>query len=170
MDPGGLVTARLVLAWLLLLPAIGAAQTTQEIFHIERSKNGNVVRYDARLTKEGQLDPKNPVFAYFRRPDGSTFAITAIEFKFFYGFKVKLDESGKFWHFSIAAAKDRSMKLYLVDGKPRAEGRIAGVQAYVTKFFVKFKQDTIIPGVDWVDLYGNEITTGRAVHERVVPK
>ena len=161
--------ARLVLACLVLTPAVGAAQSTREIFHIERSKNGNVVRYDARLTKDGQLDPKEPVFAYFRRPDGSTFAITAFEFKFFYGFKVKLDESGKFWNFSIAAAKGRQMKLYLVDGKPRAEGRIAGVQAYVSKFFVQFKKDTLIPGVEWVDFYGTELKTGRAVHERVVP-
>ena len=162
--------ARLVLACLLLAPAVGAAQTTREIFHIARSKNANVVRYDARITKDGQLDPKSPVFAYFRRADGSTFPITAFEFRFFYGFKVKLDESGKFWHLTIAAAKDRLMKLYLVDGKPLAEGRIAGVQAYVSKFFVQFKKDTLIPGVEWVDLYGAELKTGRAVHERVVPK
>jgi hypothetical protein len=164
------VTARLILVCLMLAPAIGAAQTTREIFHIERSMNGNIVRYDARITKEGQLDPKDPVTAYFKRPDGSTFPIKAFEWKFFYGFKVTLDKSGDFWHFTIAAAKERPMKLYLVDGKPRAEGRIAGVQAVVSKFFVQFKTDTVIPGVSWVDLYGNEVGTGRAVHERVVPK
>jgi len=161
---------RLLLACLVLVPAVGGAQTTREIFHIERSKNGNVVRYDARITKDGQLDPKNPINAYFQRPDGTTFAITTMEFKFFYGYKVKWDEDGKFWHFSIAAAKERPMKLYLLDGKPVAEGRIAGVQCYVSKFFVQFKKDTIIPGVEWVDLYGAEIKSGRQVHERVVPK
>jgi hypothetical protein len=164
------MTLRLLLACLVLVPTVGEAQTMREIFHIERSKNGNVVRYDARITKDGELDQKNPVNAYFQRPDGSTFPIKPIEFKFFYGYKVKLDESGTFWHFSIAAAKERPMKLYLVDGKPKAEGRIAGVQAYVSKFFVQFKKDTIIPGVEWVDLYGVEVKTGRSVHERVVPK
>jgi hypothetical protein len=163
------VTARFVLACLVLLPAVGAAQTTREIFRIERSKNANIVRYDARITKDGQLDPKEPVVAYRQRPDGSTYPIKTIDL-LFYGFKVKLDKSGTFWHLSIAAAKGRQMKLYLVDGKPRAEGHIAGVQAYLKKFYVKFKQDTIIPGVDWVDLYGTEVKTGRAVHERVVPK
>ena len=164
------MTARVVFACLLLLPAVSAAQKQREIFRIERSKNANVVKYDARITKDGALDPKNPVVGYFQRADGSTFAITAFEFKFFYGHKVKLDQSGKFWHFTIAAAKDRSMKLYLVDGHPKAEGRIAGVQAFVTKFYVKFKKDTIVPGVEWVDLYGTELGSGRAVHERVVPK
>lgn len=161
--------ARIVLVCLMLAPAVGAAQTTREIFHIARSKNGNVVRYDARITKDGQLDPKNPVAAYNKRPDGSTYPIKTFDFKFFYGFKVSRDKSGTFWHFSIAAAKGRPMKLYLVDGKPRAEGRIAGVPALITKFFVQFKTDTVIPGVSWVDLYGTEMGTGRPVHERVVP-
>ncbi len=164
------MTARIVLMCLLLMPTVGAAQTVREIFHIARSKNGNVVRYDARITKDGQLDPKAPVNAYFRHPDGGTHPIKPLEFKFFYGYKVTLDKSGTFWHFTIVAAKNRPMKLYLVDGKPRAEGKIAGVRALVTKFFVQFKKDTVIPGVEWVDLHGTEVGSGRAVHERVVPK
>jgi hypothetical protein len=160
--------ARVVLACLVLMPAPAVAQTTREIFRIERSRGTTYVRYDARITKDGQLDPKTPVVAMRARPDGSTYAITAFDFKFFYGFKVKLDKSGKFWHLSIVTAKNRPMKLYLVDGQPRAEGTIAGGAAYVTKFYVKFK-DGIIPGVTWIDLFGTNVKTGAAVRERVVP-
>jgi hypothetical protein len=160
--------ARVVLACLVLSPALAVAQTTREIFRIERSRGTTYVRYDARITKDGQLDPKAPVVAMRARPDGSTYPITAFDFKFFYGFTVKLDTSGKYWHLSIVTAKKRPMKLYLVDGQPRAEGMIAGAAAYVTKFYVKFKEG-IIPGVSWIDLFGTNVKTGAAVRERVVP-
>ena len=53
-------------AGLALLAASAAAQiTTSPLFIIERSKNANVVHYDARLTADGKLDPKEPVIAYW---------------------------------------------------------------------------------------------------------
>jgi phage gp46-like protein len=52
-------------AVLVLLAAPAAAQIkTSRLFIIERDKNTNVVHYDARLTADGQLDPKEPVIAY----------------------------------------------------------------------------------------------------------
>jgi hypothetical protein len=163
------VTPRLILACLVLAPTLAAAQTTREIFRIERSRSKSIVRYDARLGKDGQLDPKTPVIVYRQGTDGKTWPVKPFDFKFFYGFSVHLDKSGKFWHLSIAAAKKRPMRLYLVDGQPRAEGRIAGVAAYVKKFYVKFKDDTLIPGVSYVDLVGTDVKTGATVSERVVP-
>ena len=51
-------------AVLALLAAPAAAQTkTSPLFIIERSKNANVVHYDARLTADGELDPNEPVIA-----------------------------------------------------------------------------------------------------------
>ena len=38
---------------------------TSPLFIIERNKNANVVHYDARLTADGKLDPKEPVIAYW---------------------------------------------------------------------------------------------------------
>ena len=49
----------------LALPSVWAAGTNQSLFVIERSKNANVVQYDARLTADGVLDPKEPVKVYW---------------------------------------------------------------------------------------------------------
>jgi hypothetical protein len=164
------VTARLVLvACLLLAPGLAPAQSTQEIFHIERSKNKNVVRYDARLDKDGQLDAKEPVASYWLGPTGKRWPVKTFDRTFFYGFRVRKDKSGEFWHFSIAAAKGRQMKLYLKDGVPRAEGRVAGTTVYLTKFYVRFAEDTTIPKVLYVDLFGVDVKTGDKRHERFVP-
>jgi hypothetical protein len=164
------VTARLVLACLLLAPALAGAQTTREIFHIQRSAGPSIVRYDARLGKDGQLDPKTPVVAYRLHPDGRVEQLDGMERRFFYGFKVRLDDSGKFWHLTLVTARERPMKLHLVNGRPRAEGRIAGVWAHVHQLYVKYKEKSLIPGVVWVDLIGADVKTGAPVRERVVTR
>jgi hypothetical protein len=42
-----------------------AQKKTQPLFIIERSKNANVVHYDAQLTADGEIDPNEPVIAYW---------------------------------------------------------------------------------------------------------
>jgi hypothetical protein len=163
------VTARLLLACLVLAPGLASAQSTVEIFHIERSKNKNVVRYDARIGKDGQLDPREPVVSYWLEPSGKRRPMEAFDRTFFYGFSVRKDKSGNFWHFKIAAAKDRPMKLYLKEGQPRAEGRVGGVAAFLTKFYVKFAVGTTLPKVEYVDLIGVDAKTGEPKRERFVP-
>ena len=152
-----------------LAPSLAPAQSTQEIFHIERSKNKNVVRYDARIDKDGLLDPKEPVFSYWLEPSGKTRPVNTFDRTFFYGFRVRKAKSGDFWHFTITAAKDRPMKLYLKDGVPRAEGRVAGTTVFLQKLYVRFAEDTTIPKVLYVDLFGVDVKTGDKRHERFVP-
>ena len=49
-----------------LLPVADQAKGgDRPLFIIERSKNANVVHYDARLTPEGKFDPDQPVVAYW---------------------------------------------------------------------------------------------------------
>jgi hypothetical protein len=88
-----------VMGWftvLALLASPAAAQTrTSPLFTIERSKNANVVHYDARLTADGELDPKEPVIAYWIRlaEDGRREELSWIEKKKAYGFTIKPDRS-----------------------------------------------------------------------------
>ena len=83
-------------AVLALLAAPAAAQIkTSPLFIIERSKNANVVHYDARLTADGNLDPKEPVIAYWvlLAKDGGREKLSWIEKKKAYGFTIKPDSS-----------------------------------------------------------------------------
>jgi hypothetical protein len=163
------VPARLLLVLALLAPALATAQTTREIFRIERSKNKDVVRYDAKIGKDGQLDPKEPVVSYWLLRDGKRREVNAFSRTFFYGFKVRKDKRGDFWHLTIVTAKDRTMKLYLKDGKPLAEGRIAKRTGFLQKLYVQFVPNATIPKVAFVDLIGVDAKTGERIHERVVP-
>jgi hypothetical protein len=55
-------------AVLVLMAAPAAAQIkTSPLFIIERDTKTNVVHYDARLTADGKLDPKEPVIALLGR-------------------------------------------------------------------------------------------------------
>src|ERR1035437_1974022 len=49
----------------LVVASVWAEGTNQSLFVIEWSKNANVVQYDARLTADGVLDPKEPVEVYW---------------------------------------------------------------------------------------------------------
>lgn len=50
----------------LLIPVLcfSEERETEHLFRIERSKNVNIVQYDAQLTQKGKLDPEKPVMAY----------------------------------------------------------------------------------------------------------
>ena len=75
---------------LLIVPAEAQIKTSP-LFIIERSKNANVVHYDARLTADGKLDPKDPVIAYWvlSAEDGRREELSWIEKKKAYGFDIK---------------------------------------------------------------------------------
>jgi hypothetical protein len=87
----------------------------------------------------------------------------------FYGFTVKRDKSGDFWVLRIHSAKDRPMKVYVRDGAVRAEGRINGRAAFLRQMYVSYKLDSVIPGVEYVDLIGVDAHTGAPLRERYKP-
>ena len=72
-----LVLAALAAVALTALSAL-ADGLTQPLFFIQRSKNANEVHYDARLTKDGALDPNDPVEGYWlnKAEDGSRSGIS----------------------------------------------------------------------------------------------
>ena len=59
----------LVMLALICFPALVLAQTPdrQHLFKIERSKNANIVQYDAQVGPDGKLLKKEPVVAYWIR-------------------------------------------------------------------------------------------------------
>ena len=57
-----------------------------------------------------------------------------------------------------------------MNGTPLAEGRISGAWAFLRKLYVKYKEGTVIPGVQWIDLIGVDVKTGAPLRERVVPR
>src|SRR5689334_25158042 len=86
--------------------------TTQPLFYIERSKNANIVKYDARLDSTGQLRAKSPVDVYWLMfaTDSSREDLNWVESKFAYGFDVRrhpADSSA--WTLVMRAKRDRQI-------------------------------------------------------------
>ena len=107
-------------AVLVLLAVPAAAQIkTSPLFIIERDKNTNVVHYDARLTADGKLDPKEPVIAYWadRAEGGPREELNWIEKKMAYGFTVKPDPSVNGYKMALVACPREA------DHREEGEGR-----------------------------------------------
>ena len=160
-------------AVLALLAAPAAAQMkTQPLFIIERSKNANVVHYDARLTADGKLDPKEPVIAYWvlSAEDGRREELSWIEKKKAYGFDIKPDPSVKGYKMTLVADPQRQITVKKEGDAVRAEGVIDGRPAVLEKMYIKASDGLTGPKVQYIELYGKDLQTGGKRYQKIVPK
>jgi hypothetical protein len=167
----GMATAIVALA---LWPAAGAFGgddvTLTSLFVITRSKNANEVHYDARVRKDGSLDPRTPVASYWinKAEGGGRGPITFFQ-RFAYGHDAKQTRDGR-WTLTLTAFKERTMTLTLADGSWRARAAVAGKDAYITGLFVATDESGWLPKVLYVDVSGEDAATREVIRERIVRK
>jgi len=156
---------------LLVVPAEAQIKTSP-LFIIERSKNANVVHYDARLTADGKLDPKDPVIAYWvlSAEDGRREELSWIEKKKAYGFDIKPDPSVKGYKMTLVADPQRPITVKKVGDAVRAVGVIDGRPAVLEKMYIKAADGLTGPKVEYLELYGKDLQTGGKRYQKIVPK
>jgi hypothetical protein len=156
---------------LLVVPA-AAQMRTSPLFIIERSKNANVVHYDAQLTADGKLDPKEPVIAYWVRlaEDGRREKLSWIQKKVAYGFTIKPDPSVDGYEMTLVAAPEKQIIVKKEKETVRAEGIIDGRPAVLEKMYIDASDGLTGPRVRHIDVYGKDLQTGKERHETIVPK
>jgi len=165
-----------MLATLYLALAVSAAPAPScapELFRIGRNTNANEVVYRARRTKDGALDPDEPIEAewHMLAEDGHREGLNFIEKLLAYGFSVDPAEKGDGFVVVLKAKKDRPVRLAMRDGCPSASLTIGGRPAALRRIFVQAESDGgLIPSVAWADLEGTDLATGAKVSERVVPE
>jgi hypothetical protein len=144
----------------------------QDLFIIERSTNANVVRYDAKIGKDGAFDPKEPVVAYWimAAEDGRRQGLSAVEKMFAYGFTIRRDGSDQSFWMTLVSQKRREIHIYQEGGKVRAVMLIGGQAAYLRKIYVQVRKPGLLPTVDYAELFGQDIVTGQDRSERVAPE
>ena len=160
-------------AVLVLLVAPAAAQTkTSPLFIIERDKNTNVVHYDARLTADGKLDPKEPVIAYWAlvAGDGRREKLSWIEKKMAYGFTIKPDLLVNGYKMALVAAPEKQIFVKKEKDAVRAEVVINGRPAVLEKLHIHASEGLTGPKVHYIEVYGKDLKTGEKLHEKIVPK
>ena len=162
---------RCVVLALLAEPG-GAVAADQPLFIIERSKNANVVHYDARLGADGQLDPAQPVIAYWimLAQDSRREELSWIEKKMAYGFDLKPAAVTNEYRMTMVAAPDRLITVKRVGGVARAELIMAGRPALLEKMYINSTERLTGPKVHYIELHGKDLQTAEARFEKIVPK
>jgi hypothetical protein len=163
-----LVAAAAAAAALALLPALTArADGLTALFQIERSKNTNEIHYAAQVGKDGALDAKAPVAAFWvmKAEDGRREGLSFMERKMAYGFDIS--PRGAERDLKLAAAPERAIKLMNVGGHWRAQTTLNGKPAYLKRIFIQTKEGGVMPTVVSVDLYGDDAATGKPIQEHV---
>jgi len=160
----------------LLLLSIGAlglpGDSYQSLFMIERSTNANVIHYDAKIGKDGALDPKEPVVAYWvmAAEDGRRQGLSSMEKSRAYGFTIQRDSSGQSYWMTLVSQKRRSIHIYQEDGKVRAVILIGGHEAYLRKIYVKTRRSGLFRTAEYFELFGDDLATAEGRYEKVAPE
>ncbi|MBX3260487.1 MAG: DUF4833 domain-containing protein [Labilithrix sp.] len=146
-----------------------AAPVYVPLFRIERSKNANVVKYDAVLETAERLAARGPVVAYWvlLAEDGRREGLSSLDRRA-YGFRVAPEPSGS-WLLYLNAAKDRAIRVVLWQGRWVAQVLIGGRSAVLSRMYVSSDESAFIPRVRWVDLFGVDMVNGKAITERLKP-
>ena len=143
---------------------------TQHLFSIERSKNGNLVRYDVRLMANSDLAESDPVVAYWLLENGEKKPLNSVERRFAYGVssQEKLDKNR--YRISVAAMKDREIIVVRLNGSYKAFTSVDGQESILERIYVEAEERTFgLPKVLYIDIFGRRPGTNRSVSERVVP-
>ena len=165
--------AMLWFAVLALLVVPAAAQIkTSPLFIIERSKNANVVHYDAQLTADGKLDPKEPVIAYWvlLAKDGRREKLSWVEKKKAYGFTIKPDPSVNGYKMTLVAAPEKQIIVKKEKETVLAEAVIDGRPAVLEKMYINASDGLTGPKVQYIEVHGKDLQTGEKLREKMVPK
>ena len=156
---------------LLAVPAAARIKTSP-LFFIERSKNANVVHYDAQITADGKLDPKEPVIAYWvlLAEDGRREKLSWIEKKEAYGFTIKPDPSVNGYKMTLVAAPEQQIIVKKEKGAVRAEAVIDGRPSVLEKMYINASEGVLGPKVQYIEVYGKDLQTGKERREKMAPK
>ncbi len=157
----------------LLTPQLAQAETltSHPLFHIERSKNANIVQYDAQVAEDGRLFKKEPVVAYWIRlnEQGQKQELSWLQRTFAYGFKTDLDKSRGMAEINMKADVGQVIKVVRHGDKFRATITIDGAPSYFEKMYIDAKRKGLSLDVYYVELFGEDIKTGEARYEKIIP-
>ncbi len=164
------ITYATILALIILgsYSAIGH-NLADPLFTIERSKNGNIVHYDARLVSDNEL-ASDPVEAYWIMENGERQDLTWFERR--YGYGITVGENSKDGGLEISLPNfARKMVLTKVDGKYKVVVTINGQRSILEKIYVKSSSGVLgVPKVEYAELYGRTLASGASTVERVAGK
>jgi len=143
----------------------------EPLFKIERSKNANIIQYDAQIGPNGRIDADEPVIGYWVRlaEQGQFQELSWIQKQFAFGFDAAYDPESDTVSVELAVDIGRTISVIRDGARYRAVTTIAGSEAYLEKIFIKAHKSGFIITVEHIDLFGKEAETGAEKYERFIP-
>jgi len=164
-----LITA-LVLA-LVSAPLLAQDPVVHSLFKIERSKNANLIQYDARSGPDGKLLKKDPVVGYWIRlnEQGQRMELTWVQRTFAFGFKTRLAKDRESAELDMVADLGAPVSVIREGNVYRATVPIEGKTAYLDKIYIKASGKGIKVNVEYVETFGKDVETGEDRYQKIVP-
>ena len=158
---------------LLCMPLLARDEilVSQPLFHIERSKNANIVQYDAQVAADGKLFKKEPVVGYWIRlnEQGQEQPLSWLQRTFAYGFKTILDKSRESAELDMKADVGQLIKIVRQGDIFRATVTIDGAPSYFERMYIDATLHGLSLDVRYVELFGEDMKTGEARYEKIIP-
>lgn len=167
-----IVSGLSILAFLLASLTLQASQPErQPLFKIERSKNANIIQYDAQIGSDGRLYKKEPVVGYWIRlaEQGQVQELSWVQRKFAYGFDADFHAASDSVTLKIAADIGQPILVRLHDGKYRGIVEVNGKTSELEKIFIQSHGKGISISVDYLDIHGKDLETRQDTFMRIVP-
>ena len=151
----------------------GAAEVTrQPLFKIERSKNANIVQYDAQVGPDGKLLKKEPVVAYWIRHNeqGQIEELSWVQRTFAFGVKGKLEKGGESAELEMAADMGQPIRVIREGDTYHAVAPIEGPMSYLEKMYINATGKGIKVTVHYVEIFGKDMETGKDTYHKFFPE
>ena len=145
--------------------------TQQHLFKIERSKNANIIQYDAQVAPDGKLVKKEPVVGYWIRlaEQGQVQELSWVQRTFAFGFNAKLDRNRERAELDMAADFGRPIIVVRKGNVYRATAPIDGSLSYLEKIYIQASGKGMSITVEYIELYGEDMETGEARYQKFIP-
>ena len=147
------------------------AACPDELLRIARSKNANVVVYEANRSGSGGLDADHPVRASWimLAEQGQREGLNFFEKLLAYGFDVRSAAPDAGYLLRLKARKDQVIRVVEHRGCPAAMSDIGGRQGILKRIYVQAEDGQLIPPVLYVELFGTDAATGAPLYDKIVP-
>jgi len=143
-------------------------ESSYRLFHIERSKNKNLVCYDVNLSN-GVLDLKEPLDIYWVNQEesfGEIKGLSGIQKRLAYGYKI-VSQSNNTCKVTLTAYSGRELTIRKEADKYICVITINNQPCILQKLYVKAKASNSL-SVEYIELTGHSIHSGEKITEKVV--
>ena len=158
---------------LMTAPAVVCAAQTgpQSLFKIERSKNANIIQYDAQLGSDGRLLKKEPVIGYWIRlaEQGQVQQLSWVQRTFAFGFSAEYHRDSDTATIDMVADIGQPITVKRVEGKYMAVIDFEGQPSQLERIFIQAHGKGISVTVEYVEIFGVDLKSGEPTYGKIIP-